>query len=85
MTPQQKELARHALGLPNKRKTSYRNYFMTGSGSTDYPIWMGMVEQGDALSGAHAFSDDMCFWLTPQGAIGALSSGEMLRFDEFNR
>ena len=27
MTPEQRKLARHALGLPSKTNRSYRNYF----------------------------------------------------------
>ncbi len=30
LTPKQRELARHALGLPNKMRMSYRNRFVAG-------------------------------------------------------
>ncbi len=46
MTENQIELGRHALGLPNKERTSYRNHFCAGPGHTDYPEWMAMREQG---------------------------------------
>ncbi|MDG4905965.1 hypothetical protein P9228_05825 [Mesorhizobium sp. WSM4898] len=36
MTPVQRDLARHALGLDGRRKESYRNYFVTGEGSTGW-------------------------------------------------
>jgi hypothetical protein len=30
LTDRQRELARHALGFPNKKNTSYRNHFCAG-------------------------------------------------------
>ena len=49
MTPEQRKLARHALGFPNKQNTSYRNHFCTGEGSTDYLHWEAMVTAGEAI------------------------------------
>ena len=49
MTEKQIMLARHALGFPNKRNTSYRNRFCTGPGCDDYAEWKAMVAQGDAV------------------------------------
>ena len=43
LTPAQLELARHALGLPNDRRRSYRNRYLAGGGS---PEWDAMVEAG---------------------------------------
>lgn len=85
MTPSQIELARHALGLPNKRRTSYRNHFVTGPGSADYDDWMAMVDSfeahrqnGSALSGG-----DPVFFLTQSGAESALKPGEKLSREDF--
>src|SRR5690606_27160603 len=85
MTPEQRNLARHALGLPNKRRMSYRNHFVTGPGCSDYDRWMGMVERGHAkrrdaspLSGG-----DPVFWLTGSGAKLALARGERLDPEDF--
>jgi hypothetical protein len=57
MTDEQREIMRHALGL-NRRGSEYRNYFVTGPGSTDYPhiealVAAGMMTKraGNVLSG----------------------------------
>jgi hypothetical protein len=70
MTEKQKKLARHALGLPNKKNTSYRNHFCVGIGEDGYAEWEAMVIQGDAVkrTGPHWGGDDM-FYLTLKGAL----------------
>lgn len=85
MTPAQRQLARHALGLTNGRRQSYRNHFVTGEGSTDYPHWVAMVEAGDARrrAGNELSGGDDVFWLTPNGAIAALGIGETLDPKDF--
>ena len=86
MTLAQIELARHALGLPNKRRQSYRNYFVAGKGHEDYPAWLQMVEQGDARrydgTKVHFGGDDL-FTLTIAGAEKALQRGERLDPEDF--
>jgi hypothetical protein len=84
MTENQKELARHALGLPNRKRTSYRNYFFAGPGHTDYPEWVAMVEQGDAIrrSGSDLSGDDV-FYVTGKGARAALLPREKLAVEDF--
>lgn len=81
----QRELARHALGLPNKRRLSYRNHFVAGLGHSDYDVWFAMVEakaarmrSGNALTGG-----DPVFWLTTEGAQAALNRGEKLDPEDF--
>lgn len=85
LTEIQRELARHALGLPNKRKTTYRNHFVTGEGSTDYPHWTAMVEAGAAKrrDGSDLTGGDDLFWLTREGAEAALRKGEKLSAEDF--
>ncbi|ABN78396.1 hypothetical protein Rsph17029_3300 [Rhodobacter sphaeroides ATCC 17029] len=85
MNPRQIELARHALGLPNRRGQSYRNHFVTGPGAADYDEWEAMVADGlakkhraSALSGG-----DPVFILTPKGATAALKRGERLDPEDF--
>lgn len=85
MTPEQIELARHALGLGNGRLVSYRNHFVTGPGHSDYDNWTAMVashmatrRKGSALTGG----DDI-FYLTPAGAKAALKRGERLDPEDF--
>lgn len=57
MTPEQREVMRHALGL-TRGSREYRNHFVTGPGSTDYPHCEALVQaglmrryEGHALSG----------------------------------
>jgi len=70
MNDTQTKLARHALGLPNKQNTSYRNRFCTGPGSTDYPEWQAMVEQGDAREHKGTmWGGDSMFTLTLKAAL----------------
>jgi hypothetical protein len=79
MTEKQRELARHALGFPNKKNTSYRNHFCTGPGDTNFPEWEAMVAAGEAVkqTGPHWGGDDM-FHLTLKGALAARNPKEHL-------
>lgn len=79
MTEEQRKLARHALGFPNKNNMSYRNHFCTGIGSTDYEPWEQMVAAGEATkrTGPHWGGDDM-FYLTLKGALQARDLKEHL-------
>ncbi len=87
MNPKQIENARHALGLPNENKRSYRNRFVTGPGSIDYLHWMQMVTDGHArrLDGSKSqlTGGDDYFWLTTEDAIAALEPGEKLDQEDF--
>jgi len=79
MTPSQKELARHALGLPNKKNTSYRNHFCAGPGHTAWENWQNMVANGYAIKtdGPHWGGNSM-FFLTLKGALLAREAKEHL-------
>jgi hypothetical protein len=83
MTDKQRQLARHALGFPNKKNTSYRNHFCTGEGSTDYPEWLEMVANGEAVrrTGPYWGGDDM-FYLTLKGGLAARDPKEHLSPEE---
>lgn len=85
MTPAQIDLARHALGLPNKRKTSYRNHFVTGEGSGNYADWNAMVEARMARvrRNVEMYGGDDYFRLTVEGAKAALAKGEKLSAEDF--
>lgn len=85
MTPEHKELARHALGLPNSRRKSYRNHFVAGPGHIDFDHWREMVANGDAKEYAPSAltGGDHCFTLTKQGAESALLAGEKLNKEDF--
>jgi hypothetical protein len=70
MTDNQRKLARHALGFPNKKNTSYRNRFCTGPGCNDYEEWKAMVAQGDAVERTGPlWGGDSMFYLTLKGAL----------------
>lgn len=86
MTPEQRELARHALGLPNKSQRSFRNHFVCGPGHSDYADWMAMTKAGLAKrrdGGRMPFSGNDLFWLTRSGAEAALDPREKLDPDDF--
>lgn len=83
MDAKQKELARHALGLPSKSKRSYRNHFVIGE---DDPDWMEMVAMGWATMRKAAtlpFGGSACFYLTEAGARLALNRREKLDPEDF--
>lgn len=79
MTQWQKELARHALGLPNPRNESYRNHFCTDSGSEEHREWEKLVSEGMAVkrTGTMWGGSDM-FHLTLKGALEAREPKEHL-------
>lgn len=86
MTDRQRHLARHALGLPNKLKTSYRNRFVAGDDHQDYGDWIKMVADGNAaqrLGTSLPYGGDSLFWLTEEGAKKALTVGEKLDREDF--
>jgi len=86
MTDRQRELARHALGLPNKMRMSYRNRFVAGVGHDDYADWAQMVTDGDAEmrdGSTLPYAGDSLFWLTDSGARKALNPREKLDTEDF--
>lgn len=85
MTPAQIDLARHALGLPNNRRRSYRNRFVTGEGCADHVEWTAMVAGGFAQrrAGSELTGGNDFFWLTRNGAEAALKPGERLDPEDF--
>lgn len=73
MEESQIKLARHALGLPNKKNFSYRNYYCVGQGSPEYAEWEDMVNKGMAVK--RIMGEEYCgdyFYLTFKGAKSAL-------------
>ncbi|MEM1151942.1 MAG: hypothetical protein AAGI03_15570 [Pseudomonadota bacterium] len=85
MTPRQRTLARHALGLPNSLMRSYRNRFVAAySWRGDFDQWAEMTLQGYAeMARAKTPSGMYRFWLTPKGAAKALDPGETLCPEDF--
>lgn len=79
MTAEQRKLARHALGLPNKTGVSYRNRYIAGPECPHaFSEWMAMRTIGEAR-----FCADEFFWLTAEGALAALNPGEKLCAEDF--
>lgn len=78
-------LARHALGLPNKRRTSYRNRYVVGD-CEDGQYWQILVDSGLARKrhgSTLPFDGDHMFSLTKEGATLALKRGEKLCAEDF--
>lgn len=81
ISPEERDLARHALGLRGRRRVSYRNHFVC---DTD-PTWEGLVARGlatvrrsvEACGGMHTYR------LTRAGAEAALAPGERLDPEDF--
>ncbi len=79
MTPSQKELARHALGFPNKKNTSYRNRFCAGPYHPAWENWQHMVAEGYAIrQDGPLWGGDSMFYLTLKGALLAREPKEHL-------
>jgi hypothetical protein len=85
VTPLQRTLGRHALGLRDDNKRSYRNSFVTGPKNANYGVLMRMVEDGVATRerfGAHP-ENRYVFHLTKVGAEQCLDPGESLSTEDF--
>lgn len=85
MTSHQIDLGRHALGLPNRRRKSYRNHFIAGTDHDDYADWMKMVEEDNAFrtNGGQLSGGDFVFRMTNQGALACLKPWERLDREDF--
>jgi hypothetical protein len=76
MTERQKEMARHALGFPNKKNRSCRNHYCIED-------WMDLVAKGFAIrsTGPLWGGDDM-FHLTLKGGLEARGTKEHLSAED---
>ena len=83
-TSEQKEIARHMLGLPNKQRRSYRNRFCADEGHDDYPKLKAMYDAGylRRRAAGDTWVADM-WWLTREGAQLALNKDERLCPEDF--
>jgi hypothetical protein len=84
MTPDQLKLARHALGLPNDQKRSYRNRYFAGVGTDIEERWDDLVNRGLA----HRQRQDggaktTFFCLSRRGAQMAIDPAESLCPEDF--
>lgn len=79
MTDEQRKMARHALGLPNRHNVSYRNHYCIGPGGHGYAEWEDLVAKGLAVKRTSPiFGGDDIFHLTLSGALMARNSNEHL-------
>lgn len=84
----QRELARHALGLPNRMTISYRNRYFAGPGHAAYGDWCAMEEMGAAqrvkeMQMRVGAQKSAHFEMTLAGAEAALNKGECLDPEDF--
>lgn len=85
LTPRERELARHALGLDGRRKRSYRNRFVCGQEADNYATWRGMERRGLAESWLPKGQTMVWFRVTRAGALAALEDDETLDEEDFPR
>jgi hypothetical protein len=86
LSERQRELARHAIGLPNNNRRSYRNSFVAGREHDDYADWLAMCEAGAAYrrDGTKlAFGGSDLFHVTLAGAEDATNPDETLDPEDF--
>lgn len=83
MSPKQRELARHALGFPNKQNESYRNHFCVGPGQDDYEEWQDLISKGLAVKRTDGpWGGSHMFFLTLEGALMCRGPKEHLRRED---
>ena len=85
MNARKRELARHALGLPNSTARSYRNRYLAAYvPGGPYDLWDELVAAGLAEAGPFEKSGkSRWFSLTRAGAEAALDPGETLCPEDF--
>lgn len=69
LTQREREIILHSLGMPNKGKRPYRNHFVTGEGSTDWPTCEGLAAKGlmRKFAGNPLTGGEPCFVVTREG------------------
>jgi len=83
MTPYQRKLARHALGLPTPANRSYRNRYFSAPEGQAFQAWEEMAAAGEAEPGVRDGQSTVFFCLTKTGAAQALDAGETLDPEDF--
>lgn len=86
LSDEEKKLCRHALGLPNAKKKSYRNHFVTSKGGRDAEVFEVMHDKGLVLRQANnklLGSGDVFYRLTRAAAAACLEPGERLDQTDF--
>lgn len=80
MTPQQHRMGRAALGLPNNKRTSYRNRHYTRGEGARHNEWAALADNGLAKRTQH--DGQTIFALTAEGAALVLADGETVRAED---
>ena len=62
------QIIKHTLGLDYK-KEPFRNHFVTGEGTVDFPICEGLVERGFMIKREHSLlsTGDFVYYVTEEG------------------
>lgn len=67
LTKEQEHILRHSLGADSDRP-GYRNHFVSGEGTTDWPILQQLVELGLMISRPYQLAqNDTIFHVTENG------------------
>jgi hypothetical protein len=83
LTPEQHRLARHALGLGDRRKKrAYRNRYNADEGSDADREWSAMVDLGASLRVRRKDVPGVLYILTIRGALAAMESHETIDAEE---
>ena len=83
MTPEQRKIARHTLGLdnPDAKGRSYRNRYYA---SSTHPAWHDLHDMvGKGWMNLEDQKSNTLFWLNRSGAELALDPGETLDPEDF--
>jgi len=85
MSPEQRKLARHALGLdnPDAKGRSYRSRYFASRGHSAWNELHAMVGAGWMNLEDTKNRSETLFWLTKAGATLALDAGESLDPEDF--
>jgi hypothetical protein len=77
LTPEAIGILRHSLGINSRSPGGYRNHFVTGVCSTDYPICRALVADGlmTQLSRSELTGGSEVFTVTADGIAAARVSG----------
>lgn len=83
MTPSQRKMARHALGLDGERRRSFRNRYFAPTGSPVEDEWNDLCRRGLAQRDRE-LEQMVGFSLTLEGATEAIDEGELLDPEDFS-
>lgn len=83
------ELIQHALGINERNRTPYRNYFLAGDGHSNNGVWEKLVSDGFATSrpAPDFVGGGTLYHVTEKGEAAALSAlpepKKRTRYDEY--